>query len=259
MALARVLGQHMHWGWWRHPGAGDGTLDDFAAALERMSQRVIDMAGIREGGCVLDAGCGFGGTLASLDLRFSRLVLVGLNIDGQQLRWAREQVRPRPGNRLEFVEGDACAMPFASGSFDAVLALECIFHFPDRRRFFQEARRVLRAGGILVLTDFVPTLLFLPMLAMQDVLFPSYIQRFFGASDLTYPLNHYRSLARFMGFEPLVEEDMTLNTLPTYPVARRLARELGPEAPFALASMLATEFVTRMGLLRYMALSYRKR
>ena len=36
-------------------------------------------------------------------------------------------------NTVTFVEGDACAMPLPDASFDVVIALECAFHFPDRR------------------------------------------------------------------------------------------------------------------------------
>src|SRR5438034_5931485 len=44
-------------------------------------------------------------------------------------------------------EADACALPFPDASFDRVLAVECIFHFPSRLRFLKEAARVLKPGG----------------------------------------------------------------------------------------------------------------
>lgn len=55
-----------------------------------------------------------------------------------------------PGVRFE--EGDAEALPFADGSFDAVVANFRIHHVPDPLRALREARRVLRPGGRVAFT-----------------------------------------------------------------------------------------------------------
>jgi ubiquinone/menaquinone biosynthesis C-methylase UbiE len=257
--ITRAFGRHIHWGWWTRADDGDGTTSDFSVAADRMSHRMFDAAGIRDGSSVLDVGCGFGGTLALLDARFQGVSLTGLNIDTRQLERAREQVRPRPGNQLAFVEGNACDMPFPDASFDVVLAVECIFHFPSRKRFLEEARRVLRPGGRLVISDFVPVRAFLPVLSAQELLFGEYQRRFAGPVDIRYPIERYRALARESGFVSLNEDDVTENTLPTYRVMRRLLPRLGAETAFRFAGLLTLELVTRLGLLRYMILSYERR
>jgi SAM-dependent methyltransferase len=55
---------------------------------------------------------------------------------------------------LRQVEGSATALPFADGSFDAVLCLEMLEHLPeaDREPAVREMLRVLRPGGRLVAT-----------------------------------------------------------------------------------------------------------
>jgi len=54
------------------------------------------------------------------------------------------------GDRLDLRVGSATSTPFADGSFDRVVALESALRFDTRRKFFEEAFRVLRPGGVLV-------------------------------------------------------------------------------------------------------------
>ncbi len=150
-----AFSRHVHFGAWEDPDSAYEDRADSIQAMERLCQHLIKLADIRDGQDILDVGCGFGGTLASLDEQFSPVNLTGLNIDERQLEVARGRVSARPGNRLDFVLGDACAMPFEDASFDRILAVECIFHFPSRLAFFQHVHRLLRPGGNLTLTDFL--------------------------------------------------------------------------------------------------------
>ena len=56
---------------------------------------MCDVAEIRDGMRIIDVGCGFGGTIASLNERFSELELVGVNIDSRQLERATDMVQLR--------------------------------------------------------------------------------------------------------------------------------------------------------------------
>lgn len=136
----------MHLGYW--PGAAD---TDLAAAQARLDALVLDHADLRDGQVLLDVGCGIGGTLRAAGRR-NDLVLHGLSPDAAQLRVAREAVP-----EASFHEGRAGRLPFANGSVDRVLSVEAAFHFDSRAGFLSEARRVLRPGGRIVLTDIVPT------------------------------------------------------------------------------------------------------
>jgi ubiquinone/menaquinone biosynthesis C-methylase UbiE len=256
VAMQQAFGRHVHWGYWEKPPAADGTVDDFADAAERLCQRVYAAGGVKEGDLILDAGCGFGGTIASLNEHFDNLNLVGLNIDPRQLERARQQVQPRGNNQIEFVEGDACQLPFPDASFDVVLAVECIFHFPSRTDFFREARRVLRPGGRFAICDFVPVTLFKPIQAIAATIATSVVENTYGRVDSHFTLGDYQQLAQDTGFTLAQQEDITVNTLPTYPVVRQLFEKIGKaEAASATASI---ELISQLRLLRYLILGFRE-
>lgn len=53
------------------------------------------------------------------------------------------------GRSFKFERIDAQFIPYADGTFDAVIANHMLYHVPDRRRAFKEVRRVLKEEGIL--------------------------------------------------------------------------------------------------------------
>jgi SAM-dependent methyltransferase len=60
-----------------------------------------------------------------------------------------DAARRELGERAIYVVADAQELPFAAGSFHAVVANHMLYHVPDRPRAFTEIRRVLVSGGSL--------------------------------------------------------------------------------------------------------------
>ncbi len=125
-----------------------GPLEEAPIAVRRL---VADLAAdLPTGGSILDVGNG----LAAQDPVIAEIaepaLLVPVNITRSQLIAGRERLA-QAGARA--VRGDASQMPFADDSFDGVISVEAAFHFPSRRRFFDEAFRVLRPGGVLTMSD----------------------------------------------------------------------------------------------------------
>jgi erythromycin 3''-O-methyltransferase len=102
------------------------------------------------GGVILDVGSGLG-VQESVIAEVSRPQrLIALNITESQLH-ASKAVLAKAG--ASPVVGDAVRIPLGDRSVDGVISVEAAFHFRSRARFFAEARRVLRPGGVLTMSD----------------------------------------------------------------------------------------------------------
>jgi SAM-dependent methyltransferase len=270
-AFERCFGRHVHWGYWPDPalapapdvprsdGPGGDLSDrvaaDYASAAEALTQLLLQRAQLQGGDCVLDVGCGFGGTIASLNDVALPLTLTGVNIDPRQLDRARQRVQSRPGNTIDWIEADAGALPCADASQDVVLAVECIFHFPSRDAFLAEVRRVLRPGGRLVLSDFVPVTPLAWLLRLNGR--GGAVQNStYGSVNCSWDRQRYARRARRLDLTLESDQDITAATLPTYPVVRRLFAGMGADQ--AVRDTARIEQLSRRGWLRYRVLSFQK-
>jgi len=94
---------------------------------------------------VLDVGCGPGHYLAALAAREPTAGLVGVDLSTGMLHEARDRSKVRA-----VADASVAALPFAAGTFDAVLAMHMLYHAPDVAAALTELRRVLRPGGVLL-------------------------------------------------------------------------------------------------------------
>jgi ubiquinone/menaquinone biosynthesis C-methylase UbiE len=255
-AVEKSFGRHVHWGYWEQPKQATLTADGFAKASEELSRQVCLAGHIQNNQSVLDVGCGFGGTIAHINENYQGMSLVGVNLDERQLVRAREIVKPIANNTIEFKQGNACALPLPDASFDVVLAVECIFHFPDREQFFKEAYRVLKPGGYLALSDFVPKSVLLPFTKIK--LPQTVSDGFYGKCNILCGVADYRKLARKIGFTIQTERDITDNTLPTYSYLRRLSQQFRVNSLFALIETATAEVLSRLRLLMYYVYGFQK-
>jgi ubiquinone/menaquinone biosynthesis C-methylase UbiE len=99
---------------------------------------------------VLDVGCGRGGTVHVIRRYFEPHRAVGLDLSREAVAFCRSAHRQAG---IDFLEGDAEALPFAGRSFDVVTNIESSHAYPAPEAFHREVSRVLRPGGDFLWTD----------------------------------------------------------------------------------------------------------
>lgn len=92
----------------------------------------------------LDVGCGNGAFTKMLIERCNPASVHGIDPSEEQLAYARAQPEL---HSAQFHQGDAMALPYADGTFDAAVMPLVIFFVPDPSKGVAEMRRVVRPGG----------------------------------------------------------------------------------------------------------------
>ena len=128
----------------------------------RIWERELDRAGLQGDEQLLDLGCGRGAVLITAARRLPAGRALGAD------RWTKDQSRNSPeatlanaaaagvADRVEVHTADMTALPFQDGSFDMVTSAMAIHNVrspDDRYRAVDEAMRVLRPGGQLLIAD----------------------------------------------------------------------------------------------------------
>lgn len=136
-----VWGNHVHHGLWR---TGRETREQ---AVLQLVELVAREARIGPGTRVCDIGCGYGETARELASRGAEVN--GITVSPTQFSVATT-LNDGAANP-KFVVDDWLTNGFGAEEFDVAIAIESSEHMPDKPRFFEQAHRVLRSGGRLVI------------------------------------------------------------------------------------------------------------
>jgi SAM-dependent methyltransferase len=141
--------------YWRHVYEDAPNAETNFNASEMVDRRnavlrfVDEYAGDREL-AVLDVGCGTGMTMKEIVRRGHSVV--GADITAAMLQRARTAVGQFPPDRARCILSDVEHVPFESGSFDVALCMGVLQYLETDDRAVAELGRVVRAGGLVVLT-----------------------------------------------------------------------------------------------------------
>ncbi|HEV8584573.1 MAG TPA: methyltransferase domain-containing protein [Methylomirabilota bacterium] len=166
-------------------------------AVDALARRAAITATSR----VLDICAGLGGPARFLATRRGcRVVGVELH-PGRAAGMRRLSQRVGLERAVVAVRGDATALPFATGRFDACLSQEALLHISDKGAVLAEARRVLRPSGRLAFSDWIthPGLGDLERARLEEWMAAVTLQSIAG----------YRTLLGQAGFRAVESEDLT--------------------------------------------------
>lgn len=199
-------GFNMHFGYWT---AGINPFDR-EKMLNAMNDTIIQKAGggIRAG-TFLDLGCGVGATVNYGTSHFPQHRFQGITLSPYQVKLGRTLF----GGNVKISEGDFSATTLPSATFDGAWFLESLCHAVDKNKTIQEAARLLKSSGRLVIADGML------MKQAENLRFPAkQLNKSVSVNWEVPEFTRYKDLIRILlenGFEIEKIEDRSYNIAPS--------------------------------------------
>jgi enediyne biosynthesis protein CalE5 len=123
-------------------------------ADKHISERLVELAGVRPGSRVLDVAAGYGEPALTAARRAGpEGRVVATDISAEMLAYGRERAAAAGLASLEFVESDAASLEFPPGSFDAAVSRWGIIFEPDAKAAAARIRGFLEPGGRIAIAS----------------------------------------------------------------------------------------------------------
>jgi SAM-dependent methyltransferase len=120
----------------------------------KVSERLVELAGIKPGHGVLDVAAGYGEPSLTAARRVgAEGSVVATDISAEMIAFGRERAASAGVDNIEFVESDAASLDFPEGTFDAALSRWGIIFEPDGEAAAARIRRFLKPGARMAISS----------------------------------------------------------------------------------------------------------
>ena len=122
--------------------------------------KLIERSGIKPGMTAMDLGCG-SGAFATFVARAvgEQGKVYAVDIQSEMLRQLERKLA-EPENKditnIELRQASAYELPFEDGTIDLIYMVAVLMEIPDSGKALREIKRVLKPGGIMAVTEFLP-------------------------------------------------------------------------------------------------------
>ena len=222
-----LWGEHLHHGYWIR---GDESKE---VAQLQLTEHLARLASVEQGSAVLDIGCGLGASSLYLARKYQART-TGVTISPVQAEMARGAAAAAQLD-AQFLLMDAEALDFPQ-QFDLLWSVESIAHYHDHPRFFANAVRFLKPGGIFALTDWFKTA---GLSTAQTRKFIAPIER--GMMVELETMDDYQSYLLAGGLEIVHRQDLTRQCAKTWDLCLDMIRD---QSFWVLAAKYGKHFLT---------------
>jgi tocopherol O-methyltransferase len=236
-----IWGPHIHHGYYEN----DQQITPLQAQ-EKLIEKLTDNLLIQAQDAILDVGCGMGGSSLHL-AKHHQATVTGITLSPKQVLIATNQAKAENIQNVSFKIEDALFLKtFADNSFDIVWSLESCEQFYNKKLFLQEAYRVLKPGGKLMLATWCSSQ---EEFVGKEV---SQYQKLCYAFDVPYmpTIRHYEELLGQVGYKTEQALDWTSHVAKSWDIGVSLVSACSLLRLLKLSGLRGLRFARQIKMMR---------
>ncbi|MBN1415579.1 MAG: methyltransferase domain-containing protein [Bacteroidales bacterium] len=143
-------GGYLSFGFW-----ADET-EHYHQAVEALINKILQFEKPLDSGMALNVACGYGAETVKIYEKIRPSGIIAIDITEAHIAYAKHQIELlKLSDRIRVEKMDACKLNFPPDYFNYIISIEGPAHFNTREIFLRKAYKLLKPGGILLLSDIV--------------------------------------------------------------------------------------------------------